>query len=147
MNEVPVMVPTTADFERRWREKRPGEPPPPYAQLEDEGKPVTKSVDLDIEVTIGAGLPKNKAFLYQMLERLAPLSSVDEQGVQRPLLSWEELRKFFEDFLGLPLEKEEKPAARPGAQGQLPPPPALENATAQGVSARGQPVAAAGGVR
>jgi hypothetical protein len=152
MDKIPVQVPTTSAFRKEWLERNPDVPVPEFEVLkDDDGSDMTKSVDLDIEVTIGAGLPKNKAFLYQMLERLAPLVAVDKAGMQKPVLTWEELRNFIEDFLGLPLEQpEETPppppvTPTPPAPGQTP----MANPTAAGMTANGgvqMPVAAGGGM-
>ena len=149
MDKVPVQVPATASFRKQWKRRNPDKPVPAFEVLKDEnGKEMTKSVDLDIEVTIGAGLPKNKAFLYQMLERLAPLVAVNKAGLQQPVLTWEELRSFIEDFLGLPLEQpEEATMAPPVPQQPAPGQPAMANPTAAGMTANGgvqQPMAAGG---
>ena len=148
MNEVPVMVPATSAFEQEWRAKFPDEEPPEFEVLKDKkGRAMTKSVDLDIDVTIGAGLPKNKGFLYQMLERLAKITALDKQGLPRPALYWEELRKFFGDFLGLPLEENEEVGLPMAQQPMATPQGAMPNATAQGLTAGGGVQQAAGGMR
>ncbi len=151
MDAVPVMVPATAKFRQDWTANFPDQPAPEFEPLKDDGgKEATKSVDLDIEVTIGAGLPKNKAFLYQLLEKIAGMQGVSKTGMPQPLVTIEKLRSLFEDFLGLSLTDEDNAVP---AMPQQPPAPAgaVPNATAQGVTAAGavqppMPVAA-GGVR
>lgn len=105
MNQVPVFIPAEDGYVQEYLRQNPGKQPPKWMQLTDEksGKGITKSVELDIEISIGAGLPKNKAFMYQML---TSLSNVVIEG--RPVINWEEFRKFLKDFLGLPLEDTQK---------------------------------------
>jgi hypothetical protein len=108
MREVPVQRPASAAYTEEYLAagRRQGEirTAPQWELLTDsEGNTVTKNVELDIEITIGAGLPKNKAFLWQMITQLAPLAV---EG--KPLMTWLEFRKFIIDFLGVPLMTEEE---------------------------------------
>jgi hypothetical protein len=100
MNQVPVMIPSDTAFMEAFRTQNPDATPPKWMQLDDEnGMPMTKSVDLDIEITLGAGLPKNKAFLWQMAERLSKIvAQSSKDGLPRTAVTWEELRSFMEDF-------------------------------------------------
>ena len=100
LNNIPVVVPADQSFRKEFLKNNPDKEEPKWMQLTDEeGQGITKSVELDIEINIGAGLPKNKAFLYQMAEKL---SGVAVEG--KSLVSWSEMRNFLRDFLGLPLE-------------------------------------------
>lgn len=113
-DNVPVVMPPTDAYARNFMNNNPGAEMPKWMQLHDEdGTPMTKSVDLDVKISIGAGLPKNKAFLYQMIERLSGLVVED-----RPVITWKEMRKFIENFLGVPLMDEEEIAAEQMAQSQ-----------------------------
>ena len=141
MNEVPVLKPATEAYTRQYQDMNPGGKMPKWMELESNEK---KSVDLDIEINIGAGLPKNKAFLWQMLEKLAPLVV---EG--RNVISWQEVRNFMEDFLGLPLEDgtqilppELMGQGIPGQPGAVPMPGEmpLQGAAVQGMSPGGNPM-------
>jgi hypothetical protein len=109
MAEVPMMKPATETYVKKYREEQQkqgvkrSKRPKWETLVNDAGETITKNVDLDIEISIGAGLPKNKAFLFQMIQQLAPL--VIEN---KPLASWKEMRGFIVDFLGLPLTSEEE---------------------------------------
>jgi hypothetical protein len=82
---------------------------PQWELLEDsKGQPMVKNVDLDIEVNVGAGLPKNKAFMWQMIEKLSQMFSIDANGMKKTIVSYEELREFIKKFVGLPLEDAEE---------------------------------------
>ncbi len=101
LDNVPVMKPPTEAYTRQFQANNPDMKVPQWMQVEDQENN-TKSVDLDVEINFGQGLPKNKAFLWQMLEKLAGLNIANQ-----PVVFWEEMRKFIKDMLGLPLEEEE----------------------------------------
>lgn len=110
LTKVPAMKPATLDFMQQYKKAREGEG---YIDnniaeweilTDNKGQPITKNVDLDIEISIGAGLPKNKAFMWQMIEKLSQMFSVDATGMKRTVVSYEELRSFINQFVGLPLE-------------------------------------------
>ncbi len=64
----------------------------------------TKSAAFDLVVTVGAGLPANRAAAYQMMSDL----------YAKGLVSAEEVRSFLADYLGLPLGTEKVPAEEHG---------------------------------
>jgi hypothetical protein len=114
MNEVPVLMQPTSAFERGFKTDNPNPEPAKWQQVhDDEGKPMTKIIDLDIDINIGAGLPHNKAFLWQMMETLSRIMS---NGVN--VVSVEELRKFAKDYLGLPLDDAAPIPPQPVGPGQ-----------------------------
>ena len=129
LDKVPQMKPGTDAYARSYLEANPNAKPEDYKWMQVESGE-TKSVELDIEISIGAGLPKNKAFLYQMVEQLAPLVI---EG--KPVISWPETRKFIKDFLGMPLGDDTlvMPAPVPGQ----PTPGTIPNADATGLTAGG----------
>ena len=98
---VPIMTPATDSYSNDYRKNNPDKDVPKWMLLTDEkGNPVTKNVDFDIQISIGAGLPQNKAFIYQMAEKLSGLV-IDGQNV----IHYGEMRKFIKDFLGVPLSE------------------------------------------
>jgi hypothetical protein len=104
MTNVPVMKPAEDTYINQFTQANPKAEPPRWEIVRDtNGEPLTKSVDLDIEINIGAGLPKNKVFLYQMMERLAPLAI---GGM--PVVEWTEFRGLLRDWLGLPLTDDQE---------------------------------------
>ena len=137
LNNVPVLMPATEGYSQQFRTGNPGAPSPEWEQVGEE----TKSVDLDIDISIGAGLPKNKAFLWQMLESLSKIVVA-----QQPVLSWQEFRNFIKDYLGIPLEDDQQalqqqipgiPGVVPGEiPGQLP----MPGADVAGLSPGGSPM-------
>jgi len=111
LSNVPVMKPATESYMREFKKKNPDSDKPKWEIISDKnGRPKTKQVELDIEINIGAGLPKNKTFLWRMMERLASMQVLDEYGQPKGLVSYEEMRKLMSDLLGLPImEDDQKP--------------------------------------
>jgi hypothetical protein len=142
MNNVPVMIPSDTDFLTQFRTQNPEVTPPKWMQLTDkDGKPMNKSVDLDIEITLGAGLPKNKAFLYQMAERLSKIVVPSmKDGIPRSAIMWEELRSFLKDFCGIPLQDVDPQTIAPQTpQGGAGATPQMPSADTVGMTQNGAP--------
>jgi hypothetical protein len=75
-----------------------------------------KQVDLDINVSIGEGLPTNKVALYNIILSLARLQVPDEAtGLPRSVLTYEKVKKMLSDLLGIDLD-DEKPMVNPQEQ-------------------------------
>ncbi len=75
--------------------------------------PQFKQVDLDMEVSIGEGLPTNKIALYNIVLSLAHLQVPDETtGMPRSILTYEKVKKMLSDLLGLDLD-DDKPMVNP----------------------------------
>jgi len=136
LRSVPVCTPPQDGYSRMYSE-RSGDSPE-WQLLEENGRPYTKSVQLDLQISLGAGLPTNRTFLWQMMERFASMRLMDENGRPRPGITWEEFRRFAQNFLGIPMPSAEPPLAADFAP---PPPPdmALQDAYAP-VTAGGQPM-------
>lgn len=125
---VPVMVPVDEKFRKAWKERHPNSPTseiPKWMQLEfkdeETGKmePATKSVDFDVTVTIGEGLPSNRIALYNILLSLAQLQLIDEStGQPRPLLGYQQFKQMAENMLGLNLENEAMQQGTPMTQNE-----------------------------
>jgi hypothetical protein len=119
MQKVPVMKPATRNFLQKWLDKNRGKEPPKWEIVPDKGgkKSLVKDLDLDIQITIGAGLPTNKAFLWQMAQQL---SAVIIEG--KNVVSWNEFRE--QPQQPQPQQQQVAGAPRPGQQanaGGVPP--------------------------
>ncbi len=105
MAETPVKIPATDEYAKKFMRENPGQEVPKWQIITDaKGDPLTKNLELDIEVNIGAGLPKNKAFITKFLTDLSKVMLFDEQGQQKPVIYWEEMRDFVKKYLGLPVK-------------------------------------------
>lgn len=65
-------------------------------------EPMTRDAEFDLKLNIGDGLPNDKAFVYQTLIELS--KSVVEG---RPVISWQELRDYLRDQVGIPLKADD----------------------------------------
>lgn len=141
LSQVPTMIPATQDFIEDFMRKNPdGEIPEWMLLTDDEGNTMTKNVDFDIQVSIGAGLPQNKAFIYQMAEKLSQLV-IEGQHV----VHYGEMRKFVKDYLGIPLADSDEELMKQFAQAGQNMQPSMQQsqqengAMTEGLSATGRP--------
>lgn len=90
---VPMMIPNLTAQENEDT----------IAPLTDEqGEPMTREAMFDIEFMMGNGLPSDKAFIYQTLIELSKLVI---EG--KPVISWQELRDYLREQVGIPLNSDE----------------------------------------
>lgn len=141
MSEVPVKIPNTQKFRTDFAKKHKNKEVPKWELLTgDDGKALTKSIDVDVEVTIGAGLPKNKVYISQFIEKMSMVQLMDKSGQPKPAMFWEEFRDFLRKYIGIPLKEDDAMAQQMQqlqqqmmmAQGQGQPLP-------QGSPSQGQP--------
>lgn len=124
LKEIPSMGPATEMYKAQFAKDNPDATIPDSMILEENGKPVTKEAEFDIAVTVGAGMPNNKAFVY----------SVMSEAFKGQVVSPEEFRKYLQNNLGLPLDENmPMPQVNPGAmQGALPQNPDIMGMTQGG---------------
>jgi hypothetical protein len=104
-------MPATKSYRDEFKARNPEAPEPKYEIVERNGVTVTKSICLDIEISVGSALPKNPAFLWQMIERLSQMLVVDTDEAQptpKPAISWGELREFMVTTLGIPIKQNDQ---------------------------------------
>lgn len=108
MTKIPALKPATSEYKKQFREFNPTRPEPMWEHVEDEdGEVLTRSINLDIEISIGSGLPKNKAFLWQLIDSLSQKQAIDMssgQPVQKPLMEYKDIKKFITTYLGIPMD-------------------------------------------
>lgn len=127
MTDIPGMVPATPEYKERYRQANPTAEPPEYEILETtEEEPEEnqgqrkgkkrktyhkKHIELDINISMGSGLPRNKNFLWSMIKELTQISGIDmdaqPQPMPKPFVNWKEARKFIKKYLDLPLNEED----------------------------------------
>jgi hypothetical protein len=109
--KVPVQIPATAEYTKQYTTANPGVEPPKYQTVEENGKTITKCIELDLDISVGSGLPKNPAFLWTMIEKLAQLMVIDtdeQQPVPKPAINWAEIRDFMKNILGIPIKDDDQ---------------------------------------
>jgi hypothetical protein len=115
LRNVPELIPADTEFKENWKSKNPKAPKDKmpkwmtYSVKNGEDKKLaTKQVDLDIEISLGEGLPSNKMALYNIILSLAMIQMPDERtGQAKSLISYEKTRQLIEEILGLQLSDDE----------------------------------------
>lgn len=144
LKNIPMLMAATPSYQQTFAREYPEAQNVPEWMPHPEG--LTEKIALNIVVTVGAGLPSNKAFIYQMIK--------DDPDITPP-----ERRKFKREYLGLPIsETPELPPQVPAqiipqmagglqATGGIPPglPPGAGNPNVAGLTPAGAPAAPAPG--
>lgn len=130
LNEIPTMMPASMMYVDAFAKRNQGAELPKWMEVENE----KKRAAFRIRVDVGAGLPKNKAFIYKLITENAP----------RPILTPEEARKLLRDYGGLPIsEQPPMNAQQPiqpgqgGGMGPIPPPPVVPTSKEIGTDIEG----------
>jgi hypothetical protein len=59
--------------------------------MDEKGEPITKEADFDLKITIGAGMPHNKSFMYQAtleLFREGIITQEEARDTLKQIISW-----------------------------------------------------------
>lgn len=119
LRKIPVLLPASEEYKTQFRQDYPdAESVPQFTKSSDN---ITKRIALDISVSVGAGLPSNKAFVFQMI-----------QGLQGKIPDHEYLR-LLKDYTGLPIEETQ---TQPPQQPMQP----MQNPVIQGLTQGGNPM-------
>lgn len=97
--EVPVAIPATAEYMDQFRAANPDKKIPYFETvMEDDGSDIArKSIDYDVQVSLGEGLPHNRVAVHNVLMNLYQLQIIDR----------ERFVKLSEQYLGLDLDSAE----------------------------------------
>lgn len=110
LKNVPIMVPNMSPLEGEDTIKE---------LLDESMQPMTREAEFDLKLSLGNGLPTDKAFVYQTLLDLAKLVV---EG--KPVISWQEIRNYLRTQVGLPLESDDQfNQMMPGMPGAMTQPP------------------------
>ncbi len=132
MLNIPQLIPANESYKTNFLKTMPNsEAAPKYMPLTDEkGEAITKKIALNVTVSVGAGLPSNKAFVYNLIK----------EARRDKAISLQEYRKLIREYAGLPVEENLPPELMmelgiqgPMAPGQVP------NANVQGLTQGGAP--------
>lgn len=125
LKKIPKLIPASQEFRRKFEEENPGVPIPQYMASNDKS---TKEAMFDIKVTVGAGLPSNKAFVYQVIS----------EAFAKGAITIQEFRKLLREYVALPVEENPPAPPRQPQQGVT---ETSENPNVQGMSMAGNPAA------
>lgn len=98
IKEVPQLIPADDKFKNAFLAEHPDKEPPEYMEKIKNGKTVKKKLHVLMNVSVGAGVPKNKALMYNVI------NEVFGKQVMSPV----KYREFMEEYVGLPFDEEEK---------------------------------------
>ena len=94
LNHVPVMIEADSDYRNEYRKNNPNAKPEDYRYMQaDDGE--TRAIMYDLNVTVGAGLPNNKAYRY----------SIVRQSYADKAITKKEYRNYLIKQLGLNLQE------------------------------------------
>lgn len=98
--KIPVLKPADETFRRAFERANKGKEAPEY--MEVEGK--FRKIHVLMSVSVGAGLPKNKALMYNMIKETYANQAMDVN----------EFRELLNEYVGLPKPPMEEGTAMPG---------------------------------
>lgn len=120
---IPKLIPASGKFLKDWRSQNPGEPEEPKWMVQDNADgTATKQLQLDIDISVGEGLPSNKMALYNIILSLSQLMLIDEKtGQPRPLVTFKRGKELIEMATGMILGDDAPPMATQTPTGSVQP--------------------------
>jgi len=92
LKKIPKLTPSDSVFRRKWTKTNPDKPVPEYMIATDtKGNPLTKSAAFDFKVSIGAGMPNNKAFRYTVTKEAFASGAMDIREYRQRLRDYDVL--------------------------------------------------------
>jgi hypothetical protein len=79
LKNIPKLIPASEEYRRQFAHENPDAPVPEYmaATNSETGEVVTKNAKFDMTVSIGAGIPNNKAFRYTVVKEAFVQGAMD----------------------------------------------------------------------
>jgi len=109
LKSIPVTVPMEQGERQKWIKDGYQRKDIPKTQiLMKNGKPVTRQIEVDLKVTLGSKAPASPALIANMMTQFAAIQLLDKEGKPRPVIYWEEFRKFVSEYFQLPVEEMEQ---------------------------------------
>lgn len=94
LNHVPVMIEADSEYRKKYKEQNPNAKPEDYRYMQaDDGE--TRPIMFDLNVSVGAGLPNNRAYRY----------SIVRQAYADKAISKKEYRSYLVKQLGLNIQE------------------------------------------
>lgn len=99
LRNIPEMIPATETYKQAFKTMHPDVEEPLYMNKVDKnGKESKRNIHVLLNVSVGAGIPKNKALMYNVI------NEVFGKGAMSPF----KYREKLEEYLGLPFDEEEE---------------------------------------
>ena len=126
---------------QEYKKKNPDSPAPRHMILTDEdGVDMTKNVEMDVDVSVGEGMPNNKMAMYQMVLQLSQLQIMDQStGQPRSLFSYDQVKDMMEEILGINIKESDEGAIAQMPNGQQVSMANQPNPNVEGMTKQGNP--------
>lgn len=99
LKSIPVLQPATQVYKDAFKAINPNIEPPEYMEKTNKkGKTEKRKIHVILSVSVGAGIPKNKALMYNVIN----------EAYAKGAMSREEYRKKLEEYIGLPYKEEDE---------------------------------------
>ena len=109
LNSIPMLQPASQEFIKAFKTMHPDAEEPKYMEsVNKSGKTKTRKLHVILNVSVGAGIPKNKAFMYNAIKEQFTMGAMD----------LEEYREKLEEYLGIPFDKDAYEQKMMAQQGQ-----------------------------
>lgn len=135
LKSIPEKVKATQSYKDKYTKEHPEEEPPEFYNLEHEttGEPLYKDAVYHLNVSVGAGLPNNPAFVYTVIK----------EAYRDGAITIQEYRKLLRDRVHLPVEENPpmQPIPQQTAGGST---TAMPNPSVQGLTGGGSPMLGGG---
>ena len=96
LKDIPEMIPATPEFRKAFKQVNPNAQEPQYMERTNEkGESYKRKIHVLLSVSVGAGLPKNKALMYNIIK----------ETYANGAMSQEEYRQKLEEYVGLPYDE------------------------------------------
>jgi len=126
LKSTPKMIPATDEYVSKFMQKNPALTPP-TTMIDDTAE--AKESEFDVKVTVGAGLPTNKAFVYQVIN----------EAFAKGIITPQEARNLLREYVKLPVPEtpieQQQLMPQQGQQGQP-----VQNPNMMGMTQGGNPM-------
>lgn len=96
LQSIPEMIPASNEFKKAFKVRNPNAEEPKYMEKRNEkGESSKRKIHVILSVSVGAGLPKNKALMYNIIK----------ETFANGAMSQDEYRKKLEEYVGLPYDE------------------------------------------
>ncbi len=68
LNKVPILIESDSDYRKKFLEKNPNAKPEDYKYMQSD-KGETRKIKFDLKVSVGTGLPNNRAYRYSIVRQ------------------------------------------------------------------------------
>ena len=98
LKEIPQLIPSDDKFKNAFKAEHKNIEPPEYMEKMKNGKPVKKKLHVMLNVSVGAGIPKNKALMYNIINEVFAKGTMSQY----------KYRELMKEYVGLPFDEEEQ---------------------------------------